>query len=371
MGDASAAFPTEQTAFFYNPAHLGRVAPLRPHIHAFGFSASLSSGAFDQIELYRERLSPAIDRGLYNLPDDELAALYEETLDVSRRRSFISGDALLPAMMGRIGPVGVGGGLFAHSLVRYHAEGTGAAVPFIHLAGQVDLIAVGAGALDLSLFGVTGLTAGLTSRYTWRYLSIKAKPLDAIDSEENLYLFTGRSLGVDAGFLYEPGFLSLPGRLNVGMVLYDLVATDFDYTFEKELKDGKAIDETVTIAAEKALIRDQYELRPSFRAGVAYTVPSLGGLLKETGFSLDYLGYPDPFITATPFVARLHLGVQTHVTPILALRAGINQGYPTFGGGLALGFMRLDYAFFGAEHGRVPGQLPSWSHTLQVAFGIF
>jgi len=46
------------------------------------------------------------------------------------------------------------------------------------------------------------------------------------------------------------------------------------------------------------------------------------------------------------------------------IRAGIHQGYPTFGFGLKLLLINLDYAYFGMEGGNKPGQIMEYSHRL-------
>jgi hypothetical protein len=65
------------------------------------------------------------------------------------------------------------------------------------------------------------------------------------------------------------------------------------------------------------------------------------------------------------------MGVQTTVGHAFSVRAGLNQGYTTLGAGLELPFARIDYAFFGSEQGRVPGQSASRHHRIQVSLGSF
>jgi hypothetical protein len=52
------------------------------------------------------------------------------------------------------------------------------------------------------------------------------------------------------------------------------------------------------------------------------------------------------------------------------LRAGVHQGYPTFGFGLKLLVINLDYAYFGMEGGNKPGQIMEYSHRLGVSVTI-
>lgn len=370
MGDAVAALPHKSTAFFHNPAHLARVAPLRPHTNFFGAGATVSTNVFKQYAFYRNDLDPAIERGFENMSSSELEALYDEALRLGRQRTQLAGDVLLPSVMLQAGGFGLGGGLFLHGSTNHHFRSGGGGVPVVDLVGRLDAMALGTGAVDLSPFGVKGLSVGLTTKFTQRYLTVKRKPLDALDEDEGLHLFTGGSLGADLGLLYEPDFVPLPGRLTAGLALYDAVATDFGYTYRRVLTDGDAEDEAL-IAEETALANEDYGLHRSYRVGLAYTLPKLAGPLFETGVAIDYIGYSNPRVEQSA-LAHLHLGAEARLMSLLVLRTGLNQGYPTFGVGLdRLGFLSVEYAFYGVEEGRQPGQIARWNHTLQFTLGLF
>ncbi|MFH1006611.1 MAG: hypothetical protein V1800_03800 [Candidatus Latescibacterota bacterium] len=70
----------------------------------------------------------------------------------------------------------------------------------------------------------------------------------------------------------------------------------------------------------------------------------------------------------TNLFTRIHMGVE-YSLPILALRAGFNQGYPCLGFGINLKFISLDYAYFGEELGEYPGQDPQNNHLLAMRLG--
>ncbi len=79
------------------------------------------------------------------------------------------------------------------------------------------------------------------------------------------------------------------------------------------------------------------------------------------------------FIT-TPnedFSKKIHLGTEASFG-IIDLRAGLNQGYLTYGAGLDLGFIQADAAFYTSELANVAGQLKNdrevYSITLQLNF---
>jgi hypothetical protein len=254
-------------------------------------------------------------------------------------------------------------------MLRYRFEDAGAGVPLIDMNAIADLIIVGSAAADLSNYGIQGLTAGLTGKATQRWLTSKNKALDELSEGEDVYLLKGSSFGLDLGMLYQVAFVPLPGDLRVGFTAYDIIASDFDYKFSSNLTENSPDNEAV-ISDEENYSNESFSLSPSFRIGAAYMLPGLStaGILKNTGIAVDYLWYADPK-TDQETLANLHIGVQAQVAFLVA-RAGLSQGYTTLGGGLHLGFMKIDYAFFGVEQGRYPGQLPGWNHTAQIAFGL-
>ncbi|MEX1055609.1 MAG: conjugal transfer protein TraF, partial [Rhodothermales bacterium] len=369
MGDTGVAFTSRENVFFYNPAHLAHVAGLRPRISILGIRGSLSDNLFDQIAFYQDELEPAIDEGIDNLSNERQEELYDEAIALGRKRTFLNGDLLLPSVMMRVGDVGIGAGIFGHSMLRYRFEDAGAGVPLIDMNAIADLIIVGSAAADLSNYGVDGLTAGITGKIAQRWLTSKNKALDELSEDEDVYLLKGSSIGFDIGLLYDIDFVPLPGDLKLGFTAYDIIASDFDYKFNSNLTENSA-DNQAVISEEEDYANETFGLSPSFRIGAAYMFPGLStlGILKNTGITLDYLWYSDPLIKQES-LANLHVGAQAQLAFFVA-RAGLSQGYTTLGAGLHLGFMKIDYAFYGVEQGRYPGQLPGWNHTAQIAFGL-
>ena len=364
MGDAVVAMPTGQSAFFYNPAHAAH-APFR--VTFIGARASISNSFSNQLRFVTNELRPAVDEGFDALQNEALSDLYSRALEVGRKPAFLNMDLLAPSASFHIGAVGVGLGLFGQSTVRYNFPAGGGGMPYINLAAVADAMIVGNAGVDLSRFGVSGLSAGLTAKYTRRYVTLKNRPIDVLDSNEPFNLLVAGRPSVDAGFLYEMSFLSaLPGKMQVGLALYDIIGSQFSFQLDRTISGTENAQITQQdISAANSL----FSVNPSFRMGFAYQLPSLpGGLLTESGVTLDYIGYQNPTIDQS-FFAHLRVGVQAKVK-VFALRAGLNQGYPTVGAGINLGFMDLDYAFYGVEQGRYPGQLASWHHAAQLRFGL-
>ena len=364
MGDALVALPVQQSAFFYNPAH---GAHSSFHLTVIGVRTSLSNNVPDQLRFFKDDLQPAIDDGIDNLSNEALSDLYSETLRIGRAYSFIHADVLAPSVGGKVGPIGLGLGIFGTSNIQYNFPDAGGGLPLVNLQLVADGIVAANAAIDLSQFGVGGLSAGFTAKYTSRFTSLKNKPLDAIQSEEAFYLLNANRISVDLGLQYELPILPyFPGHFHLGLALYDIAGSDFDFKYHSTLQGN---EDQQDIAADILTANELLNINPSFRLGLAYSLPQIPlGMLDETGVTLDYIGYNNPSIDQA-FFAHLRLGVQARVK-VLTVRTGLNQGYPTIGGGLSLGFVDLDYAFYGREEGRYPGQLPSWHHFAQVRFGI-
>lgn len=361
MGDAGVALPHQDAVFFYNPAHLMRVAKTRAQFTVIGIRGGLSSNLFDQIAFFEDDLQPAIAEGIDTTNTGQVRELYNDALALGRRQTTVNGDVLLPSAIVRVGEVGLGAGIFARSRLRYHLEDAGAGIPLLDFALMGDLVFVGSAALGLDRVGIDGLAAGLSGKVTRRWLTVKSKPLDAFGENEHLPLFKAASISFDFGLLYDAAFLPVPGDVTLGFAAYDLVGSNFEYAYETSMISEREPDAEV-VAEEVESVNHLFGVSPTFRLGAGYMLP---GPLSNTAVTLDYLWYSTPRVPqAIP--AHLHIGAQAQFG-MARIRAGLNAGYTTLGGGLDLGVLELDYAFYGLEQGRFPGQLPSWHHSAQIA----
>ncbi len=364
MGNAVVALPMRGGAFFFNPAH---AAHAKRHITFVGVQLSASNSLPDQINFFRDELEPAIDEGIDNLDSERLNALYDQTLAIGQKATRLNVTALAPSAGFKFGPVGVGLGFFGNANVSYRFPDGGGGLPLVQFTGMADAMAVGSAGVDLSKFGVSGLTVGLTAKYTQRFATFKNKPLDAISDTEPFALLSANRVSADIGFLYKlPLVNKLPGTINVGLALYDVAGNDFNFSHEGDLQ---GTSDPVTLAQDIEVANTFFAVEPSFRLGVGYTLPKIpGGLLDETGFTLDYAGGGN-LPTDQAFLAHISMGASVRIK-VLSARAGLNQGYPTVGAGLHLAVFHLEYAYYGVENGRYPGQLPGWHHAAQIRFGL-
>lgn len=70
------------------------------------------------------------------------------------------------------------------------------------------------------------------------------------------------------------------------------------------------------------------------------------------------------------FFRMLHLGAETHLLSVIAVRAGVNQGYWTAGLGLDAHYFELNLASYGVEMGLTPGTLEDRRYTMNLGFHI-
>ncbi len=374
MGDAGVAFAGPETAFFYNPAHFARLGIARPRIEILGARGTLNTKFFGDLDFVTNRVRPELEDGIGDgeggLPTPEEWAFLQEALAQGRRPTVGQAAALLPSVMLNVGPYGVGAGVFGHNTTRYDFQDNGTGIPVLDLFSQLDAIVALSGGARLPN---TNLSAGLTGRYVQRYVGYKNEDFLALDPDgEQLYVINGSTVAFDLGVQYTDAVATLPGSLDLGLAVYDLVGGGFRYgLYESVALAGSGADDEREIANVLGAFEGR-DGAPSFRLGAAYRQPALPSLplLGDLGVALDYVS-ASTSESEQPLLSKLRLGGQATVGGVLAVRAGLSQGYPTFGTGIQTPFFRLDYVFYGIEDGRLPGQLERYNHLVQVRFGLF
>ncbi|MEM1042460.1 MAG: hypothetical protein AAGI91_07500 [Bacteroidota bacterium] len=371
MGDAGVAFSGPETAFFYNPAHLASAGLAKPRIDILGVQGELNSKFFDDLSFVTDRVSPALDDGIDVPLTEENRALFTDALAQGRRPTVGQAAALLPSVMVGFGNYAVGAGLFAHNTTRYRFEDNGTGIPVLDLFSQSDAIVALSGAAAVP---TTNLSVGITGKYVRRYIGYKNKDFLAIDPDnEQLYFVNGSTVTFDLGLQYTDAVATLPGSLDFGLAVYDLVGGNFSYDLFRalDLTGGDAATDDAEVQNILSVL-DGRDGEPAVRLGAAYRHPAIPSLpvLGDLGVALDYLSRSTSEVQQ-PFLSKFRLGGQATVAGLLALRLGISQGYPTFGTGIHTSFFRLDYVFYGVEDGRLPGQLERYNHLVQVRFGLF
>ena len=221
MGGAAAAYPTARTALFYNPTHLTRLKVSRVPVTMLDGSFSLSNNFREQLAFYNDRLQPVIDQGIENLEETDEQALYDDVFRMGGSPTVFGGEMLLPSFVVSRESHGYGGGLFMHSEWSYKVEDASAGVPGVDFTAVSDFMAVAAARTDLSALGAKDLSVGMAAKYAQRLLTVKVKPVDAID-DESFYVLGASAAVADVG---------LPSKLYLGQVWSDLELKNFDYRF--------------------------------------------------------------------------------------------------------------------------------------------
>ncbi|OEG71665.1 hypothetical protein ATZ36_13560 [Candidatus Endomicrobiellum trichonymphae] len=75
----------------------------------------------------------------------------------------------------------------------------------------------------------------------------------------------------------------------------------------------------------------------------------------------DLMNPAEPFVNTA--LKRSHIGAECKFGPFV-VRADINSGYPTLGGGLISDIINIEYAFYGEERGVYTNQETVWFHRI-------
>jgi hypothetical protein len=67
---------------------------------------------------------------------------------------------------------------------------------------------------------------------------------------------------------------------------------------------------------------------------------------------------------------KLYLGAEYRPLPILPLRAGFGQGWPSVGGGLDFKVVQLDVSIYGIEHSTHPGGDGDYNYAVRLRAGF-
>lgn len=174
---------------------------------------------------------------------------------------------------------------------------------------------------------------------------------DSSEKGEAFPVYSGSGLGFDFGAIleYHNWSLGFAARDIGGTLLGYTKSTTKDignlFTFNEK---GEAVDSTYSIPMvtsygigydPKGMIFPAWLFDPKFHVEYRKTHCQDGEINAEE-------------INQDPFWKGLHMGMEVEVLKFLKLRAGINQGYSTFGLGMKLLFLDLNASFSTRSAGR-------------------
>jgi hypothetical protein len=204
-----------------------------------------------------------------------------------------------------------------------------------------------------------------------------------------------RDIGLLAGFGMKIPFQDI--RLGAGIKLInrqsleevytatDIADDDFEDRFEDDMSSGSgvsldfgAIYTLPFIEVVQTDIALAVQNLPSMDFGDAKDVKTQAnvGLALKKSFAkfsligaLDYIDITNAIEEDDDWAKKVHMGVEFQLPVILGIRAGLNQGYGTFGATLDFKFVRLDLATYSEEVGAHAGQRKDQRYMGQITIG--
>ena len=169
-----------------------------------------------------------------------------------------------------------------------------------------------------------------------------AQQIAASDFDQRLEddIQEGSGFGADLGALYT---LPFPIKTTLGLSVLNVGGID--------LGDAGEIDQQVNVGAAMS---HSFEQLPWLKLTGALDVVDI---FKQTGADDD-------------IYKRLHMGAEARMS-VLSLRAGLYQGYSSFGAGLDFKYFRLEYANYAEEVGSFAGDSADRRHVIQLTFGAW
>lgn len=185
---------------------------------------------------------------------------------------------------------------------------------------------------------------------------------DILSSFNSVNTMHGFGLGIDLGVIAELG------NLNVGLSIRDFLGTSFKYTENNFETIMDSLKSSGSFPDSGAQVTDDYHIPMDVGVGIAY-YPDWGLMdaLIEPSFYADLQDIIGVIRDKRSPWTLLHLGTKVRLLSFLTLRAGLNQGYITLGGGINLLFLDLNIALFTREMGKHLGDRPNSGMTLEGA----
>ncbi|MGH2571588.1 MAG: hypothetical protein ACRDGR_10200 [bacterium] len=320
MGNAFVAVVDDRNALHYNPAGLGRLTELE--ISGAGVYAGVDDefvGLIDFIQQHEQQFADfdTMDQQFY----DELASWDDR---------WIAVDASAHADVTR---PGFGAGAFTVGRVQFKAD-RGVYEPRVAAQVYDDIVGVVGGSRG---FAGGDVQVGATFKAVWRRetsRTLTAREVLDLDPE-TVFADLEKAQG---GFSSDIGVLLHrdDSRWSAGAVLRDVVGT----------VGGEDIDSAIDLGLAWQAVRD-------------------GAIVRTVTLAVDRRD----LFGGGAFGNGMHVGGEVRL-PVLSLRCGFNQGYPTFGVSLDARVLAIDYAYFGRELGAFPGSEEQHLHAVEARLGF-
>lgn len=323
MGGAFTAVADDENALFYNPAGLSKISTFQ-----LGLLNPL-------IEVSKKSIKLVQDAQDIDMNDTgEIADLLKDYTGEHQHLRV----SLFPHIGFKVAQTGVMIGGLAQGTM--DVEVRNPVWPEAHTDLILDGGALGGVGFKLPL---TGLRAGVVLKYMYRKsLSEVYTPIEiaAKDFEDRLKddFKSGSGVSADIGLMYDLPFVPIVDT-TVALVAQNIPEMDM----------GEAKD-----------IKTQF----NFGIGLKKSFAGFGTLL-----ALDYRDITGNVGDDNDIPKRIHAGIEVKLPKILAVRAGINQGYLTAGATVDLWVLRFDVATYAEEVGAYAGQREDRRYVGQISLG--
>jgi hypothetical protein len=323
MGNAFTAISDDENALFYNPAGLAEISKV-----SVGLINPIVETSKSTIDLYND--SEDIDT------DDsgQVADLLREYVGEHQHARV----SLFPHVGFNVAQCGVMIGYLGQAAL--DAEIRNPAWPEVDTNYIVDhgpLAGVG------GRIASSNVRIGATVKYIYResleeiYTATDIADDDFEDRFED-DLEKGSDLALDLGVLYTLPF-DWPIETHIGLSVQNLPEMDFGDAQDQQTQAN------IGLALEKSF--SKYKL--------------LG--------ALDYRDLTNEIGEDDDIPKRLHMGLEFQLPKILSIRAGLNQGYLTYGLTLDFWIVKLDFASYAEEVGAHAGQREDRRYAAQLTIG--
>jgi hypothetical protein len=183
--------------------------------------------------------------------------------------------------------------------------------------------------------------------------------LTPLNNADALY---GVGIGLDLGAIAEIGWFTF------GLSLRDVGGTQFKYNKSTFGTFSTTFGSQLRFPGGSSVTDNQYVIPMNVGLGAAFH-PDLGTLKYwiDPTISVDLQDLASVLGGGYSIWYALHGGVELKMLNIFALRTGLDQGYLTFGAGVKLLVLDLNFALFTQELGAHLGDQPRAGATLNLA----
>jgi hypothetical protein len=341
MGGPHVALADDYSLLFANPAGLSSA-------HSQFFVAQVGAQA----------AGPLFDIGQALLGGGDYIQSVIKVLTANNYKLYSAADMAGPLSFGYVGK-GIGFGLFN----RTHAIVDAAGISSVRIFADEDILLVGGYSFGIDIGAHNRVEAGILAKgFARGGIAKSADALALMNTISNplgqpFSLATG--IGIDLGLRW-----AWTGGLSAGLACRDLYSPILvsRYSSVQGFLDNPQT--ALTTSETDSITRN-------LAFGIAYTMPAGGlfGLVDSLVLALDYshiLDLLEPFYRNP--ILNVGIGLETRILDIVALRAGISEGYPAAGATLDLSVMKLNLAVWGRELGQEPGSRPAFNLMTSLEF---